>query len=425
MQPAAQPNSPIRHRHVLYVSGFDPQGPARYHRLYTEEASKQCAVSGHRIEIGPRRRNGPHLDRWQLKSEVEGQTCETTYDFLRWDDIVRKNWSPGHASYLRLTIGATWRFFKTGVLWRIVKTSLPAFSVCFSPFVVALGVMVAALALVAMLILTWWISGFGVPLAIAAVAAGTGIAGLNRLSHHAESAWYMGWVMRSYWFTTRQARGETPELEARLDAHAQHLIGLLTDSSLDEILVVGHSSGAIMATSIVARASRLAPVLSTDNRLSLLTLGQCFPILSYQPQADKFRSEIAAVAKALPERWIDVTAPSDRCCAGLVDPMMAVRGLGISVENEAASYADAASPKVMSPQFPRLFPADTYAELRQNLFELHFQYLKASLIAGSYDYFAVTAGPQSLAVRFAHQPTELNYRALQCFGGPFPALQGK
>jgi hypothetical protein len=275
------------------------------------------------------------------------------------------------------------------------------------------------IALVALLLLglvgfAWQAAGPGAWFAGAVLLAAAGGWALARLSRRAENEWFMGWVMRSDWFTTRQARGDTPDLDARLDAHAGHLLEALADEAWDEILVVGHSSGAMMATSDVARAAARAPEARRDPRLHLLTLGQCFPILSFQPEAKRFRREVAAAAHALGERWLDFTAPPDRCCAALVDPAEAVLGMdGIACP----------SPKVLSPQFARLFTPETYAALRRNLYELHFQYLKASEVPGLYDYFAITAGPQTLSQRFAQQSAVRDYRELQCLGGPFPELR--
>lgn len=414
MSAAPSPAPAIRRRRVLYVSGFDPQGPSRYHRMYREQAGKQAAVSGHRLEVGPRKRVNPLVDAWDIDATIEGETCRTRYEFLRWDDVVRANWMPGHGRYLAVTLGATWRFAASGVLWRMFKGSRAGFSVCFGPFAVLLFIVVAAVLLAAGVAFAWSATGASIWSALALCAALAGGWALARLSRTAETDWFMGWVMRSYWFTSRQAREDTADLDARLDAHAASLLEALADPSDDEVLVVGHSSGAMMAMIVVARAIQRAPQAFADPRFALLTLGQCFPILSFQPQARRFRREIEVTARALGERWLDFTAPADRCCAALVDPAEAVLGM---------DGVECPSPKVLSPQFHLLFTPEGYAALRRNLYELHFQYLKAGELPGIYDYFAITAGPQSLAQRFAAQPAVRDWRELQCLGGPFPHLR--
>lgn len=428
MTETPQPAPTVRHRRVFFVSGFDPQGHLRYYPLYRDEAAKQCQTAGHRIQLGPRRAAGPHLQTWSVEAVVEGCDCHTTYDFLRWDDLVRQHWFKGHSRYWGMTLGATWRLFSTGVLWLMFKGSWPGFYVCVRPFLMVLVELLGSALVLGVMLLVLApadIKSGPQPALLAAAAAGAAaLCGLNWLGRRAENLLQMGWVMRSYWFTTQQGRQQLPDLDQRLDHHARHLLTVLEDPSLDEILVVGHSSGAMMAASIVGRACRLAPEKMADPRLSLLTLGQCFPILSFQPQAGHFRADLAAVAEKLDGRWVDVTAPTDGCCAALVDPMEAVRALGVSKGCEPSTpYAGQQRPKVLSPQFANLFTPEAYAALRKNYSELHFQYLKASEIAGTYDFFAITAGPQRLAQRFAHQPSVRDYRVFQSFGGSFPGLR--
>ena len=42
----------VRRRRVYYISGFDPQGPRRYHQLYRSESQTQAEISGYEIDVG-------------------------------------------------------------------------------------------------------------------------------------------------------------------------------------------------------------------------------------------------------------------------------------------------------------------------------------------------------------------------------------
>ena len=48
-------------------------------------------------------------------------------------------------------------------------------------------------------------------------------------------------------------------------------------------------------------------------------------------------------------------------------------------------------------------PAD-YAVIKKDIFRIHFQYIMAGDLLTDYDFFAITAGPQSLAERFPEFP---------------------
>jgi hypothetical protein len=42
----------VSRRKVLYIAGFDPGGPRRYHAIYTEQAARQAAVTDVPITVG-------------------------------------------------------------------------------------------------------------------------------------------------------------------------------------------------------------------------------------------------------------------------------------------------------------------------------------------------------------------------------------
>ena len=121
-------------RHVLYLSGFDPQGPAHYHALYAEQAALQASVLGERIDVGPRKRSGPNAV-WDVRwgGADDDTAVETRYEFLRWDDIVRQHWPRGQWRLLALTLATTARLVGNGSLWRMLQTSWPAFVALAAP----------------------------------------------------------------------------------------------------------------------------------------------------------------------------------------------------------------------------------------------------------------------------------------------------
>ncbi len=407
-KPAARAPT-VRRRHVFYLSGFDPQGPAHYHRLYAEEAAKQATVSGFSIEVGPRERAGPHGSRWSVDARwpAEGAVA-STIEFLRWDDIVRAHWPRSRWAVMLSALGTTGRQLANGVLWRILKTSWPAFLVLFLPPLLVIGLL-ALMMVVAGLALGLVLHG---PVFTALVLTAVLSWILMLFARWAEAKVQMAWLMRSTRFILRQARSETPDLEARLSEFAERLHSARVSGEVDEVLVVGHSSGAMLAVSTLARALRLASPAgaSTLVPVSLVTLGECIPMLSYQPESQAFRSEMASLATSDAVAWVDFTAPADGCCFALVDPT--------AVCSERATAASWTPPKRLSPRFAQLFEPTAYRRVQRDKYRCHFQYLMAGQLAGPYDYFAITAGAQTLAARFADFPGVEGFRDFQLFGGP-------
>jgi hypothetical protein len=205
-------------------------------------------------------------------------------------------------------------------------------------------------------------------------------------------AWYL---MKDYAFSSRQKGAYPPEQEARMRDFAGRIASVLA-TDVDEVLIVGHSSGAYIAISVLADLIREGRLRADGPALSLLTLGHVVPMVSFLPRATRLRADLAFLSvQDVP--WVDVTAPGDGCAFALCDPV-AVSGVAPTGRRW---------PLVISAAFTRTLRAETRAALRWRLFELHFQYLNAfDNLPGNpddYDYFRITAGPLTLGARFAHR----------------------
>lgn len=434
----------VRRRRVAFLCGFDPQGPAHYHQLYRDQAAAAAVLGGYALEVGPRRKGGELLASWSLTGRfpvpppaaaADGlaagaeaadppdpsgpaaetvQTVHTRFDFLRWDDVVRSHWPRGRAALFATTLRGSWAMWRRGVMLETLRSAWPMFLAIALP---------AALLLLGALLGLGLLAGAGGLLAagqgLAALALlGLGGPALWRLAVWAEARSHMAWLMRSLACLDRQACGCTPDLEARLDEQAERLATELRDAEEDEWLIVGHSSGAMMAAIVLARAlRRLAdaappgPAPGPLPALALLTLGHCSPLLGAHPLAVAYRAELARLRATPGLCWVDYAAPPDGCCFALADPSRHAQPL----------QPGPGAPRLFNPRFAEAFDPPAYAALRRDKFRMHFQYLMAGgrpPAADGYDYFAITAGPLSLAARHAGRPGVRDFRRFQCLGGP-------
>lgn len=396
--------STVRRRCVFYVSGFDPKGAPFYHSLYRQQAGLQSALNGMNIEVGLRQRLPAGNSFWDVTAASPEGPVHTHYEFMRWDDVVRAHWPKSQLRLWWKIVTTTLLYLRTGALWKMFRLSWPIALAAFMPFLLICGI---AVGLPTVLALTHWAvlaatGRNGASWALAIVAALAVLVAAWRL----ERRYSLYWMMRSFAFTALQARGKTPELEERLDLLAQRVLEQVRSGAYDEVMVVGHSSGAIMACTVLSRALRLEPQLAAagGQKLSLLTLGQCIPLLALLPQAGAFRDELAVLAQTPQLAWIDFSAPPDGCCFALVDPLASC-GLKSAPDR----------PKLLSPRFAEMFDAPAYQALRQDKLQMHFQYLRASDRPTDYDYFLITAGPDCLADRFAGKAGVVDYAALRVF----------
>ncbi len=160
---------------------------------------------------------------------------------------------------------------------------------------------------------------------------------------------------------------------------------------VDEVLIVGHSSGAQLAVSLMADLVRANRFHDGTQALSLLTLGQVIPMVSFLPEAQRLRRDLRLLSMSEQITWLDVSAPGDGCSFALSEP--------VSVSGVAPSDGQK-WPIVISAAFSKTLKPETLAKLRHRYFRLHFQYLCAFDQPGDYDYFKITAGPLTLGERF-------------------------
>lgn len=379
----------VRRRHVFFLAGFDPKGAAYYHGLYAREAQLQAAVTGARYEVGPRRRLAGGNSCWQVRGEEGGETTDSCIEHVRWDDIVRAHWPRSAWQVLLAGVRGYAAALASPAALRQVRRAAPRTLVALAyPAVFWLAALLLAWAAGAVAFrLAAAFASQPVAATLAAVlAAGAVLWGALRWERSLNTSW----LLRIYRFAADWRSGRTPQLQPRLDAAADGVLRKLRDPDIDEVLLVGFSVGSLLAASIAARVQQAAQAGGLPlERLSLLTLGQCVPLLGLMAGADAYRAELARLGQEPRLQWLDFSAPTDWGSFALVDPLALSLGA-----------AQPQAPRMASPRFHTMFPPAEYAVLARDKRRIHLQYLMAGRVASRYDYFAITAGPSRLAERF-------------------------
>ena len=385
----------VHRRHVFFVSGFDPKGASYYHGLYAAQAKLQGEVTGARYAVGGRAKRPDGNTQWTVDAQSSGTATRTTYEYVRWDDIVRARWPRSTAGVLAGSVRAYASAIASGralvQVWRVAPKTL--FSLAYPAlfwltvllFAVIAGLAVAALAQAAL----GWTNGSLRLL----LATGTTL-GVFAGALQWERRLHTSWLLRIYQFAADWAAGRVDALPQRLDRLAQDIERKLRDSEVDEVLVVGFSVGSMLAVSAVARLEEDV-CRAHPGKLSLLTLGHCIPLLGLMPRASGFRAELARLGGLPAMTWADFSSPTDWGSFALVDPVTLCLG---------GQSAARRGPVLASPRFYTLFEPATYAQIRGDKRRMHMQYLMAAQLPGTYDYFALTAGPLRLAGRLNPNP---------------------
>lgn len=383
----------VERRHVVYVPGYDPEAETRYRMLLVRELIRYAKRFGFAERaISPVEKvDSPWGLRWNLNVAREDWRTTTTFEVLRWDDIVHRDFARPLPLAIVTLFGALLYVIATGMMvrfWRLNwkfggVTVYPPLMVLLS-LVLGLGVGWGLVAL----------AGLAVPIPpvvgwIATVAIAFGV---FRLTYPLGQRWFVWHLMHDWVFNWQHGTGLRPDYEARVDSFAARVVEIVRAAEADEVLVVGHSSGAVMAVEVMARALQREPELGRAGpAVSLLTMGSCLPLVAVNPRAKRCREDIARIIGAPDVLWVEYQAPQDWLNFAGFNP---VTDLGLRLE-PAACY----NPVIRSPKFREILSPKTYQSILFKPFRMHFQFLMANDNPGEFDYIMMVVGPVSLADR--------------------------
>jgi pimeloyl-ACP methyl ester carboxylesterase len=383
----------IQHRHIIYVQGYDPRGLAQYYRMFRTELRKFGRLYSLSTTVGrPKVASDSETASWTVDTKDGDWQTRTDYDFLRWEDLIQPDlaspiWSrvfEATAIYWPLLFNGTFARLWKGH-WRFATfISYPHLllyfeALCAAGIAYLVGVFLDAVALPRIV--------------TAAVSAAAFVGVITALLKYTEKRTYLLYLLSDTIFTWKFAKGPRPDWDQRIDRFAQYLVSVASNTTAQEIVVVGHSSGSFLSTEIMARALKLDPDLGRRGpRVALLTLGGNLPIVGFHSASKQFRDHLRLLAVEPSIDWIDGQSRKDVMNFHPFDP---ITGHGIN------AGADRRNPKIVSFRFREMIKPEHYNAFRWKFFRVHFQFVMASERPHPYDYFMIVCGPIPLRERIA------------------------
>lgn len=375
--PGAGPNAAerpdaVRRRCICYIHGFDPRGPAPYHRLLQQEASRHAALRGGLLQLGRRHNKGRLVSQWSLDRRTDDTEVKVDFLFLRWDDIARQRWTRGRGALLAQLFTWIRDMSRSGGFSYARRGARPGYLAMLTAPIALIGCGMATIVLSLVIAAAGWllIPPWGALLGLAGPFFGL------RLWDILDRSWNISWLSCCFAFILDQAHNRLPPLEQRYGQFAEIILQQAADPEIDELLVVGHSQGTCVAACSLARALSREPELGVKNaKISLLTLGQSISLVTHLAGKGSFHDDLALLAQADPIFWLDVTSPSDGVSACGLHPLDGVTG------------APPGRPARRSPRFHLILKPDYFRRVRRQPFEFHFQYLRTPDVAGGYNFF--------------------------------------
>ena len=389
----------VQHRHIIYVQGYDPRGLAQYYRMFRTELRKfgrlyQLSASISRPQVAA---DGETAS-WTIETKAGDWQTRTSYDFLRWEDLIQRDLAAPIWGTVFHAIWIYWRLVFSGTIARFWKAHWRFATFITYPHVVLLIEALGSLGIA--FGFAKGLQALGIPeLFSIAAAAALFIATIGTVLKTTENSTYLLYLLSDTIWTWEFSHRQRPEWDQRIDRFAQYLASVARSSDAEEIVVVGHSSGSFLGAEILARALELDPGLGRHGpRIVLLTIGGNFPIVGFHAASKDFRDHLWQLAIEPSIDWIDCQSRKDVMNFYPFDP---IAGHGID------AGASRRNPTIVTVRFREIIKPAHYNLFRWKFFRVHFQFVMANELPHAYDFFMIVCGPIPLSERMARPEAAL------------------
>ena len=366
------PGDRVARRLVYHVGGFDPLPPETVHRRFVRELRRfeaTWSVDAHADDCTV----GQDLAGWNVGASGPNWSVASEVRLVRWDDVMAdastrpdwRRWVLGWHAFLGFALhGALWGYARTA--WRYA---------CFFlyPFLLFAALVAGAVAigLVAARLTGAMPAGIVVgALALPVLLRWPGVR--LRLPHLFDD-----WI-----FSHDYVRADDPVLGPRLDRVADALVAGIRAGDVDEVVVIGHSLGAVLAVDLLDRAFRLDPAMARSaTRVVLVTVGSSILKIGLDRRAIRLRAALTRVAAAPGLFWVEYQVLLDAMNFYKTQPLAVLK---LPVRD---------LPLVRVVRISRMLELRYYRSIKHNFFRVHNQFVSGNDQRAPYDYFMLVCGP--------------------------------
>lgn len=372
----------IKRRHVFHVAGYDPISPESQIARFRRSLSIFGKTWGIPSQISGLSQPPDGVSAWwDCETQGPNWSVHTTYELLRWDDLILRDFSRSMPSRLMQAAITLFDFIVSGTLFRYFKASWKYACFFLFPFVHVVLFALAAIAAGRWVSTFFPLTGFSALIVTLVVALPIFVG----LQYWLGRRWPINHVLDDWIFARQFVHGERADMEARLEAFADKVIAQAQAAKVDEIVIVGHCLGAALVMDIVARALARDPDLPRHGpALCILTVGATIPKFALHPKGDRFRRAAQRIANEASIFWVEYQARDDAISFYRFNPVSLSRiSRGQRTEK----------PLINRVQLHEMMQPETFKRNRFNFMRLHYQFVMANDKRSRYDFFIIICGP--------------------------------
>jgi len=365
----------VTRRLVFHIGGYDPiTPPGAAHSRFIRELKRfervwfvACSVSAAKFS--------QDTMSWDVRTDGQNWRVAADYRVIRWDDVITA--LDRQPAWRRIPLGmwAFLDFLTAGALRGYLRTNWHYALFFLYPF--------AVFALLAILATALGTFACHMGMSIAA-GSSVGCAAFVLLLLGPWRWLHLAPLFDDWIFSRAYVRGSNLVLEQRLSRIAAQMSEAARQVCADEILIVGHSLGAVLAIDLIDRALALDPSFGTKGpRVAFISVGSSILKIGLHRAAHRFRAAVQRVASAPGVFWGEYQARIDIMNFYNTDPIAQM------------ALSSPRGPLVRLVEISRMLERVVYRRIRLKFFRIHCQFVSGNDRRAAYDYFMLVCGPLS------------------------------
>jgi len=324
---------------------------------------------------------------WQIETTGPNWQVTTRYEFLRLELQIRANLA--QPFWRQLVRAGRWICddIFSGAMLRVFRASTRMGVLLIYSQVLLIAWLAAALA-------GGWFAATaldppGGPLAVKLALVAAFSLGCFALLYPLAAVMFVNQLNNCWPYLREFARGEPTGFDRSTDLLAARIVDAARANEADEILLVGHSAGAMLALTTMVKALTLDPDVGRHGpRIAVITVGSIMPTLALHPAAEPLRRTVAAMAAERTVLWTECQSSDDFMNYPGFDP---VAGIGADPGDRRCN------PTIWPVPVRQMIAPEIFAKVKFNYWRMHYQYIMSNDRRASYDYYMFLCGPAPFA----------------------------